>query len=94
MCSPDIDWDEFESDFQARLFFEGFINRLKSVAYQMESSKILHDYDNHQDSLREYSYSQYKKDIGESGYVEKVAELRQFFNRTGTGTKSQTKDKD
>lgn len=92
LSSPDIDWDEFESDFQARAFYEGFLLRLKSISYQIESSKILHDYDNYQDALREYNYTQYKRDIQESGYSEKVADLRQFFNRTGTGIKNKDKN--
>jgi len=94
MSSPDIDWDEFESDYQARLFLEGFLSRLNSLSYRLESAKILHDYDNYQDSLREYSYTQYKRDIRESGYDEKVADLRQFFSRTGKGLKAKVQNTD
>lgn len=83
MSSPDIDWDEFESDYESRVFLESIANRLSSIAYQMQSTKILHDYDNYQDSLSDYSYSQYKRGAGEAGYTEKVAELKQFFSRTG-----------
>ena len=92
LSSPDIDWDEFESDYQARLFLEGFLARLNSLSYRLESAKILHDYDNYQDSLREYSHAQYKLDIQESGYAEKVADLKQFFSRTGTGIKGKAKN--
>lgn len=83
MSSPDVDWTEFEADYQSRVFMESRSDRLKSLAYQMQSTKILHDYDNHQDSLGDYSYSQYKKGAGEAGFAEKVAELKQFFARTG-----------
>lgn len=83
MSSPDVDWDEFESDYEARLFLESVANRLSSIVYQMQSTKILHDYDNYQDALNDYAHAQYKKGIGESGYTEKVAELKQFFARTG-----------
>lgn len=85
MSSPDVDWDEFESDFQARAFLESCAARLTSLAYQLQSTKILHDYDNYQDALNDYAYSQYKKGANEPGYTEKVAEIKQFFNRTGTG---------
>ena len=84
LSSPDIDWSEFESDYEARQFLESTAQRLSSIAYQMQSTKILHDNDNYQDSLDDYRYSQYRKDSGGAGYTEKVAELKQFFNRTGT----------
>ncbi|HMS41547.1 MAG TPA: hypothetical protein PKE69_15045, partial [Pyrinomonadaceae bacterium] len=84
LSSPDVDWTEFESDYESRAFLESIAQRLSSVAYQMQSTKILHDHDNYQDSLSDYSYAQYKKGAGEAGYTEKVAEMKQFFNRTGT----------
>ncbi|CAN5441978.1 hypothetical protein BH10ACI1_BH10ACI1_34550 [soil metagenome] len=87
MSSPDVDWDEFESDYESRVFLESTAQRLSSIAYQMQSTKILHDNDNYQDSLSDYAYSQYKKGAGEAGYTEKVAEIKQFFNRTGTANK-------
>jgi len=87
LSSPDVDWDEFDSDYESRQFLESSSDRLLSVAYQMQSTKILHDYDNHQDALTDYGYSQYKKGAGEPGFTEKVAELRQFFARTGTAKK-------
>lgn len=83
MSSPDVDWDEFESDFISRAFLESVAQRLSSIVYQMQSTKILHDHDNYQDSLSDYAYSQYKKGAGDAGYTEKVAELKQFFARTG-----------
>lgn len=82
LSSPEVNWEEFESDYQARTFLETRLNRLRSLAYQMESTKILHDYDNFHYSLTDYSYSQYKKGAGESGFTEKVAELKQFFPRS------------
>jgi hypothetical protein len=48
----------------------------------MQSTQILHDYDNYQDSLTNYAYAQYRKGAGEPGYTELVAELKQFFPRT------------
>lgn len=84
LSSPDVDWVEFDSDYEARTFLESRSDKLKSFVYQMQSTKILHDYDNYQDALNDYSFSQYKKGADEPGFAEKVAELKQFFNRTGT----------
>ena len=84
LSSPDIDWDEFESDYNARIFLETRINRLSNIIYRLESTKILHDSDNYEDSLKDYAYTQYKISANEDGYTVKAAELKQFFNRTGT----------
>ncbi|HEY0429919.1 MAG TPA: hypothetical protein VGC76_19200 [Pyrinomonadaceae bacterium] len=81
--SPDVDWGEFESDYRARQFLETRSNHLSSLASRMKSTKILHDSDNFEDSLKDYNYSKYKKGSGADGFDQKVADLRQFFNRTG-----------
>jgi hypothetical protein len=83
MSSPDVDWTEFESDYQARTFLENCISRLKALTYALESTKIMHDYDNFQDALRDYSYAQYKHGAGEEGYAAKVNEFKQFFAKSG-----------
>jgi hypothetical protein len=88
LSSPEVDWTEFESDYQARLFYETRAQRLMSLAYRMISTKILHDYDNYQDALTDYAYAQYKKGAGEPGYTEKVAELKQFFPKSGKSGKT------
>ncbi|MBG6131805.1 hypothetical protein IWQ47_003453 [Aquimarina sp. EL_43] len=82
LSSPDVDWVEFEKDYNARVFTESLLGRIESLAYRLESTKILHDYDNYQDALNDYSYSQYSKGAGKPGFTEKVAELKQFFART------------
>ena len=75
LSSPDVDWAEFQSDFEARAFLESRSDRLKSLVYQMQSTKILHDNDNYQDALSDYAYSQYKKGAEVPGFAEKVAEI-------------------
>lgn len=85
MSSPDVDWGEFENDYQTRAFLESRGERLERLAFQMKSTKILHDYDNYQDALSDYAYAQYKKGAGEAGFTEKTADLKQFFNRSGKG---------
>ncbi|UGU17517.1 hypothetical protein LS482_06485 [Sinomicrobium kalidii] len=87
LSAPEIDWKDFEKDYDARNFLETRMNRLQSIVYQMESTKKMHDYDNYRDALIDYGYAQYRKGAGENGYTEKVAELKQFFPRTnGTGS--------
>lgn len=84
LSSPDVDWDEFEADYKARLYLETRISRFSNIIYKMESTKILHDNDNYEDSLKDYAYSKYKNDTKETNFYIKVSELKQFFNRTGT----------
>ncbi len=92
LSSPDVDWVEFESDYTARIYIEALLGRMESLVYRLESTKILHDYDNYQDSLNDYAYSQYSKGAGKPGFTEKVAELRQFFNRTKSPIKTDETD--
>lgn len=47
--------------------------------------KIVHDYDNYQDVLIDYDYSQYKANTKAPGFTEKVEELKQFFPNTNGG---------
>lgn len=89
LSSPDVDWDEFNNDYNTRGFLETIMQRFNSLGYRSQSTKILHDYDNHQDALDDYGFSQYKKGAGAPGAAEKVAELSQFFNRTGTKNKTE-----
>ena len=80
--APDVDWTEFEKDYQARVYLETCINRLKAILHALESTKIMHDYDNFQDALKDYGYSQYRNGGGESDYKAKVDEFKQFFAKS------------
>lgn len=82
MSAPGVDWTEFESDYQARAFLENCINRLTAILHDLESTKIMHDYDNFQEALIDYGYSQFMDGAGEPGYAAKVAEFKQFFAKT------------
>ena len=93
LSAGDVNWDEFENDYQARVFLETRKEKLASLVYQMESTKILHDYDNYNDALDDYAYSQYKKGREVIGFAEKVAELKQFFPRTPKSSSSEDKNK-
>lgn len=90
LSSPDVDWDEFESDYQSRVYLETRVSRFLNIAYRLKSTKILHDNDNYEDALKDYAYSKYKKEANESDYYVKAGELKQFFARTGI-LKNQTK---
>lgn len=83
LSNPDMDWAEFEDDFQSRQFTESVINRLKSIVEGLENKKILHDFDNYTDALRDYSYSQYQAGANKPGYQVKIDEVAQFFARSG-----------
>jgi uncharacterized FlgJ-related protein len=82
----EIDWVEFKTDFIARKFLETRANRLTALAYQMNSTKMLHDYDNYQDSLAYYEYASYRASRNIPGASEIYNELKQFFSKTRTDT--------
>jgi len=83
MSSPDVDWVQFKEDYDARQFLDTRGDRFARIASLFKSTKIRHDHDNYQDALDDYAYSQYRKGADDPGFTEKVAELKQFFNRTG-----------
>ena len=60
------------------------LSRLQNIIDGLNNNKILHDYDNYQAALTDYSYSQYKASTKAAGFETKVVDLAQFFNRTGT----------
>ena len=76
---PDMDWAEFENDYNSRLFFENTLNRVAALEERIKNSKILHDYDNYQGALDDYAYTTYKAGSQAPGYETKMLELKQFF---------------
>lgn len=84
LSSPDVDWVEFQNDFDSRDFLQSTILRLQSLIDGLNNNKILHDYDNYQAALTDYDYSKYKASTKAPGFENKVSEMSQFFNRTGT----------
>ena len=83
LSSPDVDWVEFQSDFDSRAFIQDSIARLQNLLNGLANNKILHDFDNYQAALTDYGFSQYKAGTKAAGFENKVAEMSQFFNRTG-----------
>ncbi|MNE27943.1 hypothetical protein D3C80_1213670 [compost metagenome] len=85
LSSPDVDWEEFEKDFQSRTFLQSLMMRLDNLQVGLNSSKILHDWDNYQASLTDYDYTKYKESTGAHGYQAKALEIRQFFSGRPSG---------
>jgi len=83
LSATDVDWDEFGLDYGSRGTYENLIARLESLAIKLRNAKILHDYDNYQAALEDYSYTAYRAGSGADGFENKMNELKQFFNRSG-----------
>ena len=90
LSSPDIDWAEFNNDFDTREYLQAAIQRLQSLIDGLGNAKILHDYDNYQDSLTDYDFSKYKASTNAVGFQTKVAELSQFFSGRPSGSTDKT----
>ena len=84
--SSKVNWAEFASDFAIRSTLEKIISRLKSIAEQLDDTKILHDNDNYQQALSQYGYISYLADQNEPGITTIKEELAQFFNRSNPTT--------
>ena len=83
MSVADVDWDEFDKDFESRTVYENLINRLEALVTKLKGAKTLHDYDNYQAALADYAYTSYRAGTGADGYENKQNEMKQFFNRSG-----------
>ncbi len=84
LSSTDVDWVEYANDYSSRRFYELGALRLMALANAMLETKRLHDYDNYQNALIDYKYSQYKDGTSPGlGYDTKVAEIGQFFKKSG-----------
>jgi hypothetical protein len=90
LSSPDIDWTEFNSDFDTREYLQTAIQRLQSLIDGLGNAKILHDYDNYQAALTDYDFAKYKASTNAIGFQTKVAELSQFFSGRPSGSTDKT----
>jgi hypothetical protein len=90
LSSPDIDWAEFNSDFDTREYLQAAIQRLQSLIDGLGNAKILHDYDNYQAALTDYDFAKYKASTNAVGFQTKVAELSQFFSGRPSGSTDRT----
>ena len=78
----DVDWDEFEKNFKSRAVLENIISRLNNLSIRANNSKIFHDFDNYQDALADYAYTQFRANSKMVGFEDKYNELRQFFAKS------------
>ena len=84
LSSPDVDWTEFEADFVSRQFLELLALRITALSKTLTETRRLHDYDNYQNALIDYSYAKYKDGTSPGlGFDTKVEELGQFFKGGG-----------
>jgi len=90
LSSPDIDWAEFNNDFDTREYLQTAIQRLQSLIDGLGNAKILHDYDNYQAALTDYDFAKYKASTNAVGFQTKVAELGQFFSGRPSGSTNKT----
>ncbi|WP_312766661.1 hypothetical protein [Epilithonimonas sp.] len=79
LSSPEIDWGEFDKDYESRSFLQSTVNGLTGLNLGLENAKILHDWDNCLASLVDYQYSVYRNDSESPGFHTKAEEIRQFF---------------
>ena len=86
LSSPDVDWAEFNSDFDTREFLQTAVIRIQSLIDGLGNAKILHDYDNYQASLTDYDFAKYKASTSAVGFQTKVAEMAQFFSGRPSGS--------
>lgn len=86
LSTEDVDWEEFTRDYTSRLNYENIVHRPEALSVNLRNAKILHDFDNYQSALADYSYTSYHAGAAHIGYETKYNELKQFFNRTGKTT--------
>jgi len=84
--SPEVDWEEFNRDYSSRNNMEGLISRLEGLITRMNNAKTLHDYDNYQSALVDYSFTTYKAGSSATGFEDKYKDLKQFFIKNSTST--------
>ena len=77
----EVDWVEYEKDYSARMFYESILLMGYDIIKRMESAKMMHDYDNYNDSLVFYRYLDFKRRSDTPGAEASYNALREFFTR-------------
>ncbi|WP_291119812.1 hypothetical protein [Empedobacter sp. UBA7248] len=86
LAAPDVDWEEFLKDYESRKNMETILARINTLIDKVYNAKILHDFDNYQAALEDYSYTTYKAGSSATGYEQKRSDIKQFFANKGRGT--------
>ena len=89
--SPLIDWTEFNSDNAAASICKNWIDRIESIAYKLESARMMHDYDNYMDAIDQYSHLDYISRNNVQGAAEAHSQLKVHFKRAKAKTKDTNK---
>ncbi len=79
LSASEVEWTEFNADYQSRSYYEAVISRLMNLVDRLNNAKTLHDYDNYQSALTDYAFTAYKAGSNEAGYEAKFNDLKQFF---------------
>ncbi|MES2544974.1 MAG: hypothetical protein V4548_08820 [Bacteroidota bacterium] len=87
--SPEVNWVEFEKDYENRLQTEQLLSKIKAMEDVLLDIKALNDHDNYTDALRDYHYTKYKKQYSnEGGFEPKYDALKIYFPNSGRTKKS------
>lgn len=86
LSSPEVDWTEYSKDYTSRRSMETMISRLESLVTKLNNAKTLHDFDNYQSALVDYSYTVYKAGMSAAGFEDKYKDLKQFFMKNASST--------
>ena len=81
LARPDVNWPEFQNDYNSRRVMEKFINRLDGLRARFVDAKTLHDFDNYNNAIDDYGYTSYMATSNTPGYQAKYEEMKQFFTR-------------
>ncbi|WP_293890364.1 hypothetical protein [Flavobacterium sp.] len=84
LSSPDVDWTEYQNDYDSRVFIQAAMARLQNLLDGLDNNRILHDNDNYQAALTDYGFSQYKAGTKAAGFESKVKDIAQFFNKSSS----------
>ena len=81
LSSPDVKWQDMDSDWADHSFLEQLLRMIEEVAEIAKDTKTLHDYDLYQNALTDYDFVKYRKDIDTgAGFETKYNDLKQFMS--------------
>ncbi len=82
--SPDVDWEEFQKDYRDREQAWAILIKIKTLQEMVMGIKVVHDFDNYSEALRDYQYAKYMNRFADhSGFANKIDNLKVFFPNTG-----------
>lgn len=87
----EVDWVEYEKDYNARIFYQGVLLMGYGIISRLESAKMMHDYDNYNDSLVFYRYLDFKRRSDTPGAEASYNTLKEFFTRARQPSKKAQK---